>query len=222
MKPLALWLSALLLVILSGCISFGPTPTVEQKPLYSYRADMKMTADGKLIEGMGTADLKPTVQIEATSPAKPDVLIVSTCSRSEKFEGLKSKFSYTYKPTGIERDSKCPIYIQAFDNRGLIAWGYIAFKSDEGLVANIDCNGQAITSTGVSVCQVQAGLEQAIRFDHDIRYYEASSTCQMELSAPGIFKLKPQLGFCYATFSDGKDWHALTVLGYEQAIVRGN
>lgn len=208
-------------MLLTSCVSFQQ-PNYAKGPLYKYKADMIMTIDGKTFDGMAVTKLDGEKTITVYSKARADVLIVHTCHRYEKFENLKTTdFRYTYKPTAKELEGRCPIYIEAYDKSGLTDWGYIAFRNDEELPASVECNGTNWKFAGFTVCQTQAGLEEAIHFSSPIRKFEASENCNLKQRSDKDFDIKPALGFCNATFTDGTNWHAATFLGFEQAFVRG-
>lgn len=196
-------------------------------PLYQYKPDIAITVDGVSFDGMAVTALG-IKDIQIVSKAKLDLLMVSSCHRNFTIESVdKSWFGgsgqiyvYHYEPTSIEREGFCPLYIQAFDKSGITAWGYMAFRTEEKLPAHTDCNGKGGTYAGVSPCASRAGFEQGISFDRPVKYV-ASELCRIEEKPGNQFRMRTQKGFCYATFTDGKDYHRVVLLGYDEALIRG-
>lgn len=211
-----------------GC-SLPAQKTESTEKLYSSKADISVEINGVKSDGMAVATLTPNMNIEIVSKAKLDVLMVSSCQRFETYEKLDSnwfggagkKFKYNYIPTKTETNDKCPLYFQAFDKSGLTAWAYIAFKTVDKLQAEVECNGKTYLSTGFTLCQTKNGFEQSMTFLKPITKFEASDTCGIIKVSATQFKIVPLAGFCNATFTDGTDWHQLTLLGYEKALIRG-
>lgn len=212
-----------------GC-SLPAQKTESTGPLYKNKADISIEINGVKSDGMTVANLSGNQVIEIVSKAKLDVLIVSSCQRFETYEKLDSnwfggagkKFKYNYIPTKTELNDKCPLYFQAFDKSGLTAWAYVAFKTDEKLQAEVECNGKTYLSTGFTICQTKAGFEQALTFLKPVTKFSSSASCGLKQIDARSFKIVPLSGFCNATFTDGTDWHQITLLGYEQAFIRGD
>lgn len=212
----------------TGCSSLQQKNPGHPKPLYNYKADMEITIDGQKFDGMAVAALASPKEFTAVSRAKLDVLIVSSCQRYEKFEKVGNKwyggsgrtFEYTYKPSATELAKGCALYLQAFDQSGLTDWGYIAFRTDEKLGAEVECNGSTRSFAGHSVCQSKAGLEQAIQFPGPVKYFSADESCNIKRASESRFTFRPVIGFCTAQFSDGAEFHSLTALGFDEVFVR--
>jgi len=200
-------------------------------PLYRYKADIKVTVDGKSFDGMAVTKLNGPKLIEIESKAALDLLTISSCHRQFTAERVDAKsgwfgrgsghtYKYTYSPTEVEKEGFCPIYLQAFDRNGVVAWGYLAFRTEEELPSQMDCNGRQITFAGVSVCQSKAGLRQQISFAVPVKM-KGSELCKVQAINDKTFRFSTEMGFCYATFTDGKNWHRMVLLGYDQVLVRG-
>lgn len=221
-------ITLLFFLCLTSCTQFQQK-TEDKGPLYKYKADISITANDQKYDGMAVLNLLASQTIKIVSKAKLDVLIVSTCQRFETYEKLDSswfggagkEFKYNYTPTKNEFNEKCPIYFQAFDKSGLTAWAYVAFKTDEKLQATVECNGKTFLSTGFTLCQTKNGFEQSLTFTKAITHFKGGDRCNIEKVNDFNFKIIPVGGFCNATFSDGKDWHQITLLGFEQALIRG-
>lgn len=199
----------------------------EKPPLYQYRANMKISVDGKTFDGMGVTTIG-VKDITFVSQAALDLLRITTCHRDfsiEKvdkgwFGGSGHTFVYHYEPTEKERAGVCPMYVQAISKDSVTDWGYLAFRTDETLPAKMDCNGTAWTFAGISVCQTKSGLDQIIRFDHPVKYV-SDPACQLKPITDQEYMVRGNPGFCYAEFSDGKAWHRLILLGYQSVLIRG-
>lgn len=219
-------LTILMALLLTGCASTQQPTT--SGPLYKYRANMQITVDGKAFDGMAVTALGEK-DISIVSQAALNLLRITTCHRDfsvEKvdkgwFGGASKTFTYHYKPTLEESQGVCPMYIQAVSKDLVTDWGYLYFRTDETLPAQMDCNGTSWSFSGTSVCQTKAGLDQAIRFDHAVKY-EADAACKITAVSDKEFKIRGSLGFCYAEFSDGKAWHRMILLGYDTVLVRGD
>lgn len=232
MKKIIIILYAILLVVLiiflTSCSGLE-TKEVNKGPLYRYKADMEIQIDNRTHIGMGSSDLSSSKKIKIKSEARLDVLIVSSCHRYDKYEkvgkkwyrGSQKDYTYQYDPTPIEKETACPIYIQAFDKSGVVDWGYIMFRTDQNLKARLECDGNINNTVGISLCQVKSGLDQAITFDQPIKAYSADGSCNLKQVSKTKFTIRPQVGFCNAEFSDGKDYHSLTMLGYDEIFIRG-
>lgn len=198
-------------------------------PLWNNRADLQITLDGKQFDGMAETKLSGPVEVKLVSNVPMDRLQITSCSRQDVFEnvdagwfgGSGKTFTYTYAPSAIELKGVCPLYIEIYSKADLTAWGFVAFKTDEKLPAKVACNGIDWSFSGMSICQTKAGLEQAMSFSKPVDF-EAEETCTMvqDPKDKSKFTMRPQKGFCRATFTDGVDWHRLIMLGYDQVLVR--
>lgn len=206
----------------------GPLSKTDNPPLYKNKADMYITINRQKFSGVAVAQLKDSVEIKIESKAKLDLLTISSCHRHFTHEkadknwygGVGREYKYKYNPTPIEKEGPCPIYIQAFDRRGITAWGYIVFKTDEKLNALVECNGEFNDFAGASVCQSKNKFIQGIRFEKSIIDFEGSSGCHIKEINNKSFEVTPDLGFCYATFYDGVNWHRATFLAYDDVLIR--
>lgn len=225
---------------LSGCASLGDLSdsikgNVNQKSdtakLYKWRAEMKMTVEGKTYNGIGIAPLRNVNRITIVSSVPLDRLQVHTCARDDVFRdidenwfgGAGKKFTYEYVPNEKEKQVPCFLYFEAYSNRGLTDWGMIAFIDGQELHASMDCNGRNVPFEGLSACQTQAGLDQVIYFNEEIVDYEADPWCGLLKLSPTKFALRPKPGFCKATMMNEKDkMHRMLLLGYEAVLVRSD
>lgn len=224
----------LFLFLVTGCATVQDKIPGNNEPLYKYQGDMEIWIDGGHFKGMAVTKLEPKKNITIRSKAKLDLLVTTSCSRYDKVEkidfkegwfgtGGKSAKQYTFSVdlNGKEQEGTCPFYVQAFDMGGVTDWGYITWRTDETIRSTLDCNVRQNSYAGHSVCQALAGTEQGISFQIPIKYFEADPNCNMKRDTDKAFSFRPGMGFCYATFSDGKEWHRLTALGFERAQVRG-
>tara|TARA_R110000868_G_scaffold403613_1_gene681058 strand:+ start:93 stop:770 length:678 start_codon:yes stop_codon:yes gene_type:complete len=220
--------SILLSLFLSGC-GLMEQKNDSHKPLYNFKADMQIAVDGKDFDGIAVAKLDGDKKIKLISKAKLDVFVVSSCQRYDKLErldkgwfgGSGKSYIYNYSPTSVEKKNGCPLYFQAFDKSGLTDWGYITFVSTQTLPATSECSGVISETVGVSVCQVKSGFEQSIKFKEPIPYFVADANCHMTRKSDRSFLYRPAMGFCIVEFSDGKRYHSLTALGFDEIFVRG-
>lgn len=223
-----------LFFILIACSSVKDVVPQKEENLYKFQGDMIVTVDNVAFKAMAVTKLESTKQITIQSKARLDLLVISSCSRYEKFERINYKsgwfglggesakaLTYVYAPNEKEMEGTCPVFIQAYDMKGVTDWGYVTWRTDETLPATLSCNAKTTRFAGHSVCQAMAGTEQGIKFEVPVKSFEATETCKMVRDSDRTFSFRPQMGFCYATFFDGANWHRLTALGFERALVRG-
>lgn len=231
---MALFLACVLGMIATlflGCASRGQV--TDNVALYTYKADIEVTVDSVRFQGMGVTLLNGPKTIALRSKAKLDLLTIASCHREFTVErvdyrsgwfGLggssSQEYVYQYNPNDIEKESYCPLYIQAYAKSGVAAWGYLAFRTTEKLPAKTECNGASRSFAGISVCQSKAGTEQAITFEKPVRFV-ANALCKVIPQSDRSFRVRTDKGFCYATFTDGIDRHRLVLLGYDRVLVRG-
>jgi hypothetical protein len=133
------------------------------------------------------------------------------------FDKVSNVMTYEYLPTTHELEGHCPLLIQAFNDKVQKAWGMVMFRSDQNLSAHMDCNGGGITFSGVSICQTKAGLEQLLTFKAPVKF-EAEPLCKIEQVDSKNYLVRSGIGWCKASFTDGKEFHDLIQLGYDQVI----
>lgn len=227
-KMLAVSLAAFLFC---GCSSVAQKAT--RLPLWTYKADIEISVDGKTFDGMAVTKLDGAKSISIRSKARLDLLAISSCHREFTEERVDYKegwfgiggasaksYVYEFAPTNIEKEAYCPLYIQAFDKNGVAAWGYVAFRTIENLPARTECNGVGWRFSGISVCQTRAGFEQAISFDRAVKI-ASNELCKIEAKSDREFRVRSGKGFCLATFTDGVERHRLVLLGYDEILIRG-
>ncbi len=210
-------------VFLSGC---ADTHTKTLKPYYAYRAEMLFTFGGNTYEGLAVTKLTGPIDIQIYSPITLNRVEISTCSRHEVirnttkgwFDSVKNTMVYRYIPTAYELEGHCPIHFQAFNDHVQKAWGMIAFRNDQTMPARMDCNGVGWSFSGISMCQTKAGLEQQLVFKSPTEF-EATPECKIETTDKLKFQVRSTVGWCKATFTDGKEFHDLIQLGYEEVTV---
>lgn len=210
--------------VLTGTASQG----VAKGPLYTYRADILLTLEGKTFDGLAATKLTGPLDIKIESKVKLDRLQITSCARQDVFEavdktwygGVGHAMIYHYVPIRAEFAGACPLYIEAFDKSGLAAWGLVGFRSDETMQAHIDCNGKGVTYAGYSVCQTKNGLEQALVFQDPVDDFEIEPICNGVTADNKTFTFHPGLGVCRASFYRKGEWHTLNMIGYDQVLVR--
>ncbi len=211
-------------------------------PLYVYRADLLITVDGVVFDGVGVTSMgdRSTIDIDIQSQVTLDRVEVETDGRQNVCEFGKicdkDKFFidqswwgnpgnhmvYRYTPSVVENDKKVPssIYFRVYSKRDLAAWGFLALRRNEDLPAKFICNGDGITFKGHSVCQTKFGKIQRITFTTDVEDHEADSSCHMVEVDIKTFEMRPDVDLCTADFYSGGHWHKMDLLGYEQSLVK--
>lgn len=227
-----------LLFFLSGCdfvvtaLDYfqNASSKVERPPLYNYKADMVITVDGLRFTGIAVANMSNSIDIKIKSKARLYVLSIETCSRhftvdkADKnwFGGVGKEFEYRFRPNEKEKQGNCPMYIRALDLNGTAAWGMVHFKTNETLKAKVSCNGSTITFNGLTACQTKSSLIQSIHFDKAITAFDSNDKCNLKELDNKHFEIRPENGFCFATFFTGLELHRAVFLGFNEVFVRGD
>lgn len=222
---------------------FGTTrePATET-PLYTYRADLLITVDGKTFDGVGVTLAQDETYLQISSLINLDRVEIETCSRQDVCQNGKNcassfysvetgwfgspgkRMIYHYVPNAIEKQGKCPIYVKVFDKQALAAWGFVAFRNgvEENLSAHFACNGIGWTFAGHSMCQTKAGLIQEISFEQDIDDFDVDESCNVTKVDNRNFRLRPDRGLCTGMFHSKGKYHALELIAYKTVLVRGS
>lgn len=226
-----LLLSIIILIFGMGC-STAQTITT-RTPLYKYRADIQITAQGKSINGMVSIPRSQPTEIQIDSPVEMDLVRISSCNRdviAEKvrqregswwFNQVGKQLVYSYQPTDVEHEGFCPIYIQVFDDKLMTAWGFVGFRTNENLKAKVSCNGNQYFALGLDACQSYYSFEQGLEFEAPIKY-ATRGPCEVKKLSEKILRVRTMTaGFCELTAYDGKDFFKFILLGYDEILVRG-
>ena len=226
---------------LSGCASLpdlwdsvlGQTneKTAMGAVLYRHRADMQFTIGNQVFDGIASTPLRNVQDIKIKSKVPIDRLQITSCARDRVFRDIDGggwfgtqpgkEMTYRYEPNEKEQEVPCFLYVEAYSKRQLTSWGMIAFSKEERLPAALDCNGLREKFGGLSICQTNHGLEQSIIFQEPIVDFEADKHCNLVRKSDYKFDVKPELGFCVATFmNDAGEMHRMLMLGYQSVLVR--
>ncbi len=218
-----------MVIFLGGC---GTAQTVTTRtPLYKYRADVRISAQGKVVDGMISIPRSEPTRIQIDSPVKMDLVRISSCNRDMTTEKVgytgtwlddsRKRFVYEYQPTAVESEQFCPLYIQVFDDKLLTAWGFVGFRTTEKLKAVVSCNGAEYQADGVDSCQSLYGFEQGLSFEVPVKY-ATSGPCDVRRKDDKTLRVRTSAeGFCLLTAYDGKDFFKFILLGYSSILVRG-
>ncbi len=210
-------------------------------PLYVYRADLLITVDGVLFDGVGVTSLgdRSTIDIDVSSQVQLDRVEVETDGRQDvcqvgkvcdenKFNIDKSWWGnpgnhmvYHYTPSVVESDKKAPssIYFRVYSKHDLAAWGFLAIRRGEDLPARFICNGDGINFKGHSVCQTKSGKIQRITFSTPVEEHEADPSCHMVVVDSQTFEMRPDVDLCAADFFANGHWHKMDLIGYAEVLV---
>jgi hypothetical protein len=204
---------------------------IEAGPLYQFRAELEIEIMGKDFEGVTASTLQGPLDIKIKAKFPINRLQVTSCGRQEVFRNIDKKWwgkisdnmIYRYSPSAFEKEGPCPLYIEAFNKGGLVAWAMIVFRNVEDLQAHTICNGVDKLFQGHSICQTKHSLEQAIYFDVPIEKFRATELCGLVRISPTTFKFFPRFDekmVCTASFYALKKWHSLTAIGYKRILVQ--
>lgn len=234
-KRIQIWIFLSLLVL--GCKSAQTITT--RTPLYKYRADLQITAQGKSINGMVSVPRsEDPVRIQIDSPVKMDLVRISSCNRDWPVEKIKkagtwwnevgTQLIFDYKPNDVEEEKFCPLYIQVFDDKLLTSWGFVGFVTSEQLKALVSCNGLEYHTTGLDSCQSLQGFEQGLQFQVPVKYV-SRGPCQVSKKDEYNLRVRTTApGFCMVTVceaekctTDPKSRFRFVLLGYDEVLLRG-
>jgi hypothetical protein len=187
-----------------------------------YKKDVAFTANNKKIAGMGIIPKAPNYEILIEyKSGNIDLLTLTSCHRQVILEKQGSKVNYTYTPSKVELDTSCPLDIGIYDQKGRHGWGFLGFtRSENKLIAKVECNGESGELEGVSLCQGNIGTIQRLTFSTNIKAI-ASQGCSFS-QRENIIEYQMKKDFCYFSFVDDKNnFHDHTSFGYETFIIRG-
>lgn len=224
-------------IFLGGCQSAQTITT--RTPLYKYRADIQITAQGKSINGLVSVPRsEDPVKIQIDSPVKMDLVRISSCNRDWPAEKVKkpgtwwneigTQLIFEYKPNDVEEERFCPLYIQVFDEKVLTAWGMVSFVTTEKLKARVSCNGSEYHTTGVDNCQSLYGFEQGLQFQVPVKYATRGPCAVTKKDEYNLRVRATAPGFCLVTVCDvatcatkPEEGFRFVLLGYDEILLRG-
>lgn len=246
-------LAALVVASLSGCASVqdfvnvltgNSSQKITRSPIWLYKPDLYLGADGQGFYGMGVTTLSDKTDIRIQSLVDIDRVEISTCSRHDvcQYKGGElacdnTRFSidggwfgspgklmtYHFVPDRKERDDSCSnLMIAIYDKNVLASWGYLDLRTDpdKNFPAHFTCNAQDWTFAGVSVCSAKAGTIQEINFDDPIDNFRAEASCNIKKISDKEFEFQPAEGWCRASFVRGEKWHDVILNGYVEVLIR--
>lgn len=222
------------LLLIGAILPLSCTSLIDQEinPKTFYKRDVVIDCDGKEYSGFAVLPLQDKYNCTFHFYGKVDLFTFQTCHRHIAIEDAgkpgwikkQKRVDFTYEPAkSIEYDEYCPVEIGGYEQaRGRHAWGFIDIKTRfETLDADLVCNGERVSSQGVSVCQSMIGLLQEVRFDEPVSF--VIDRCKFPSPIePGLYRFPMQKGRCVYAFKglqSGK-FHRLTTLGYEQVLIR--
>jgi hypothetical protein len=222
------------------CLGCGSAQTVTTRtPLYKYRADVRITTQGKSINGMiSVPRAEGPVRIQIDSPVKMDLVRVSSCNRdwlAEKvtkrvgwWNEVGTQLIFDYEPNDVEEERFCPAYIQVFDDKLLTSWGFVGFVSTEKLKARVSCNGDEYHTIGLDSCQSLYGFEQGLQFQVPVKYVTRGPCAVTKKDEYNLRVRATAPGFCLVTVCEAdkcttepEKGFKFVLLGYEEILIRG-
>lgn len=220
-----IFLILFIIYAVAGCATGAGDQKTEQ-PFYHYRAELTFKFGPYFYDGMVPVKVTGPIDIQIYSPITLNRVEVSTCSRHEVirntakgwFDKVSNTMTYHYVPTAKELEPDCPVFFQAYNDHVQKAWGMVGNNTDEGLRGHVDCNGQGVDYSGLTMCQTKAGLEQQLTFKVPVEF-EATELCSIKSKDSKTFDIRSGVGICKAVFSDGEHSHSLLLLGYDMVIV---
>ncbi len=228
-------------------ITGNSSQKITRTPLWVYKPDLLMQVGNEVFRsGTGAVNLPLSgpIDIKIWSQVDIDRVEISTCSRHDvcqkkggdlacdasRFDihtdwfGNPGKYMvYHFTPDIKERSVMCAnAIIAVYDKNALAAWGYMVFKvnTENTFTSKMTCNASDISFDGVSVCAVKSGTIQQIRFDEKIDTVRAEDVCNLKKQSEGVYDLKPQVGWCRASFGSGLKFHDVVIDGYDEVLIR--
>lgn len=229
---------------IANILSGNTSQKITKTPIWLYMPDLEMKANDTVIKGAGTTLLESKNDIQVWSPVDADRVEVTTCARHDvcqikggqlacdltKFEvntdffGNANKYLvYHFIPGRDEMDDSCSnMMIAVYDKNTLASWGYIFFEQNEAdhFPALFTCNATDHYFSGVSVCSSQAGIIQEINFQIPVDDFEAESACNIKKISSKEFEFQPAVGWCRASFIQGKKFHDVVINAYSDVLIR--
>ncbi len=204
-------------------------------PKIFYKRDMEVKVNGYQAEGVLAVPYAEKYKFDIDAKGKLDLFTFTTCHREQTREqaGGKSWFSnkksrkFEYNPAPIEAGPlACPAHLGGYEiGKGRHSWAFVDFGNpDLKLPAYLSCNGSQGNFTGVSVCQSKAGLLQRIEFTEPVLYPE-KPCAKLKTNDDMRFEFAMPKGECvirFVTKTGDEMWHRITLLGYEQILLRGD
>lgn len=208
----------LLCCLFTGCVTQPLSVDV------IYRKDLLMKIDGNNFYGVSSQDKKPVYNFKIYFYKKPTKFVMTTCHRYLVWSDPGNGVNYDYKPDpDLEQNENvlCPVEFGAFDDKGQSSWGYVDFRSTETLAAKLSCNGDiAVPVVGSSVCQTKMKLMERITFDAPVLMVSEPSCPVPESTDSKTFLIEVGRGKCTYLFQAGSQSHRLTLLGFDDVILR--
>ncbi len=228
-----------------GNVLFGTSAQkITRTPIWVYKPDLLIGVDGKNFYGMAVTTLSNKTDVSIWSQVAISRVEISTCSRhdvcqikggelacdSSRFDVEQDWFGnagktmlYHFVPDRKERDDSCAnALIAIYDKNALAAWGFIDFRDNpaNNFPAEFTCNATDWKFQGVSVCSAKAGTIQEINFATPVDNYRADDSCGIKKISDKEFEFQPQIGWCRASFAQGKKFHDVIMNGYDEVLIR--
>lgn len=220
--PLIFFLSALLFI---GCA------TVSEKldPKVFYKRDIGIIYNKQTFSGVASLPYANNYNLKFTSTGKMDLITIASCHGEKVDEKAgKSGFfiegeTYEYFHNPIKEDKVCDLDVGVYEAiLGRHGWAHIVFGSPRYiLAASLYCNGAAVGSSGVSICQSKSGLYQQIKFSEPVKVGFTSPCPKLESKDDMLFEFPISSKECdyYFGTKDGR-YHRMVTVGYDSVPLR--
>lgn len=228
-----MFLNNIVLLIIMILISMSCS-TVQTKIDATKKYKLDLVIKNKEITGVGMVTLlnKDLYTIMFESPGRMDFFTFRTCSREIAIEdarrGLDRKeVLINYRPNEIEKNTACPVQVNAFSESGINAAGFIDFENTrDTLPANLTCGDTVTRANGTGVCQGRIGLIERIEFETEV-IVSPDVGCDKIKSENGnlkgkVFTFNIDRDYCLFVFKERKDLQRtmrMTTYGYEDILV---
>ena len=225
----AAFVGLVVLVATSSCQTPSFTASQGLTDGFIYKRDMRVCFGDRCATGVLVAPKMDIYQFKVEAFGDLDLFTMSSCHREETTTEHKGKWIFEnrkvegqYVPEPKIESGYCPLYIGGYDKKGRHSWAFVDFETEEKpLNGRLYCNGQMALPQGVSVCQSRAGLLQAIEFAETVTVGKNRCGVSTDGTTNRVEMVMPK-GECVVVFfgSEGRR-HRLTLIGYDQIIVRG-
>ncbi len=212
-------------------------------PIWVYKPDLRFNVGGRDFTGMAVTALS-TAELRITSEIDIDRVEISAFDRHDVCQNKQNlpcdnrrfaletgwfgssgkKMTYHFIPSDLERKYKTvSLMISIYSKNSLAAWGYLILRdpSTDNLPAHMTCNGGDWQWAGRSVCSTKNGTLIGLDFKEPVAAYKADDSCHATQTGPLSYEFKPDIGWCFAEFGKGENFHRMTINGYDEVLLRG-
>jgi hypothetical protein len=206
----------IIVLLMASCATVPPNADI------LYKKNMDLTVNGYPINGIAVLSPQHSYTIRAKFDDSIEKIKLTTCHRYYVKTNVGKKFEYTYrKSDGVENNGVCVMELAAFDEKkNENRWATLEFRNDSDVIApaKLLCNGVIQQTKGVSICQSQIGLRQAIEFNKKTDSYTQDECDKPYTYDNKKFYIDLTQGACIYLFDNEDGYHRLRTYGYHDEL----